>query len=139
MDNLDKRIENTFDFKEIQKCTIEIVSRTISMNSTEEEKRRAEIIQDKMLKVFQKYPNQKVNVLAKIIKLSSNASNSFSMSSRKVYEKLVKNPQMGKIAIVGINSFIKMPVNFIMAASGKKDKFKFFNETQEALNWINKK
>lgn len=74
----------------------------------------------------------KVNSLVDLSKLKKNIS---SRARRRVNGILKGNPNINKLAILGASTVIRVGVNFIMAAIGKKD-VKFFTTEKEAMKWL---
>ncbi|MBI3510634.1 MAG: STAS/SEC14 domain-containing protein [Bacteroidetes bacterium] len=57
-------------------------------------------------------------------------------ASRSAANKALKLMVFDKVAIYGANTFLKYVANFIIMASGRSDKVKYFDTEQEAKNWL---
>lgn len=58
-----------------------------------------------------------------------------SPETRKVMSDTIKLISVGKIAIVGVSTIIRVVTTFIITAAGTKN-VKFFKSEEEAFNWL---
>ena len=60
-----------------------------------------------------------------------------SLKIRKAMADAIKLVSRGKIAVIGMSTFIKVALNFVLMATNRKDiKINFFSIEEEALKWL---
>ncbi len=95
-----------------------------------------------MAELFQKADNiiednGRTGEIALLIDVSKLEKHIASRARKVSVEFLKSHPGIKKNAIVGASTPIKVVVNFVMAAAGKKNVM-FFNTEAEALRWFHK-
>ena len=128
--------------KEILKTVeLEIKGNTIylkfieNLEDIEENIRLSELMVEQIRSKIDESPGVVFNFIFDVLPIRMNATTP--SITRKNYLSLAKDPQIGRIAVVGGNITVKTIVNFAMAATGKKGNMKLFDRRKEALEWIN--
>lgn len=57
------------------------------------------------------------------------------LEARRLFAKTTADPRQGKIAVIGVTSFTKVMVRFVLTASGKTH-IRLFDSEREALGWL---
>ncbi len=96
--------------------------------------RQAELIAEAITKVVNEHPGKPANYLVDLT-LAGNVSY-MSPHAREVYTNLPKVSNFNKAAIIGQSLFLEITVNLVMQATGRGHSFKWFNNRQEAREWL---
>ena len=86
----------------------------------------------KIAEIKQKFPGKK---LRDFIDLSQ-ASKPSSRARKVIAEKIYKDPDLKRIALVSKSLINKTIQNFLIRATSESDKIKMFDTKKEALKWL---
>jgi len=98
----------------------------------------AEALEKRVSLLIQGHPGKIFNVLIDFSPLAGRTRNASSFRARRIYARLAAHKQAGNFGIVTDNVFIKNFINIIFRFSGKGEKMKFFNDRDEAAEWLKK-
>ena len=76
--------------------------------------------------------HEAIDCLADIRELSKAPSS----RARKVLAEMAKHPKVGRMAMLGSGTAIRVAARFVLTASGKADDARFFSSEKEALEWL---
>lgn len=97
--------------------------------------RQAELIRDNFFKIFSQNSNQKFNCLISLSGLGPSAHYP-SPQSRQIFAQLIEDKQLNKIAVYAPSILLQAIMRFIIYVSNKKDNMQFFQNKDQALNWL---
>jgi len=64
--------------------------------------------------------------------------NKVTPKARRIYENLLSDPRVEKIAVISLNSYTTVMMNFIVFAARISSKLKIFSGQKAALEWLKK-
>jgi hypothetical protein len=96
--------------------------------------RRAELIEMDALSILRGNAQKKYHVLVDLSCLKTTGY--VSSKSRKIYARISSHVQIDKFAFVGGGIFIKTAAGFIIRASGKGERTKWFARKKQAIEWL---
>ena len=100
----------------------------------EENERLSELVLEKMANIFKENTGNKFNLLIDLTSTSN--AGGISSTVRKNYAKISDFSQLNKIVAVGTSIVFKTVATFIAKFTGKENKYKWFYNTTEALEWL---
>ena len=58
-----------------------------------------------------------------------------SSAARKAFVELANEPRIGRLALIGVNRYVRVLVGFLARAAGREN-FRFFDSEEEAVAWL---
>ena len=107
-----------------------------AVTGADDDFRLAQLIDADLRKIMSDFPGMVFDVL--IIMSALGSDNRITTRARRIYAKLISEPQCGRLALVGSNIFFKTMINFIVRAANASDRMKMFNNEAEAIVWLKK-
>lgn len=102
--------------------------------TTEDNTGLAELVLEKFNEVMSQSKLEKVDAIVDLIEIGQ--INWVDTQASKKYIEMARNKKIEHIAVCGSNPLIKGIVNFIIKATGKAEKFKWFGKVRDAEKWI---
>jgi len=97
--------------------------------------RQAELIRDNFLKIFSQKSDQTFNCLISLGGLGP-AAHYPSPQSRQIFAQLIEDKRLKKIAVYAPSILLQAIMRFIIYVSDKKDNMQFFQNKDQAINWL---
>jgi len=94
-----------------------------------------ELVREKLFDIFNTDKNKKYKVIVEILYFSRGH---ISGGARKIWIELAEHKQIAKAAVVGQNVYLQVAANFIISAAGKNETIHWFNNKNDALEWLGK-
>jgi hypothetical protein len=89
---------------------------------------------EEIRKIVEADKNQNYNFLIDLT--TSGTIHAISAKARKAYESLGQYSNINRSAVVGKSLFLEVTVNLIVQALGKGNSFKWFDNVEDAKQWL---
>ncbi len=85
-------------------------------------------------KILLEHPREKYPLLVDLTKVSKKAN--IGAGAREVYQALLAEPQIVKVAFVGSSLILKVLVKILAKAAGMGHQSRWFSDREKAIRWL---
>jgi hypothetical protein len=132
----DKEIKNSYRI-DLLEDGIHKISFLMPIFDIDDDIIMAQFVDHDFREVIKQNPKQRFKVLVDFSALGK--ENKVTPKARRIYEKLLADQRVEKIAVLSLNMYITIMMNFIVFAARISDKLKIFSDQNQALKWLKAK
>ncbi|OHA47855.1 MAG: hypothetical protein A2806_02325 [Candidatus Terrybacteria bacterium RIFCSPHIGHO2_01_FULL_48_17] len=106
----------------------------VPAKDSQDNMRKAELIEHDILALYKTHPGKRFRMLVDLVPLGEN--HFIPEGAREVYFRIASNPQLEKMAVVGLNPHLKGTIQFLAQVSSGEGRIQWFEDEVKALEWL---